>query len=250
MIDAIDACDVLDDPYPHFILRGIFPDDIYETALHLLPAKKKYDVFNYSSKPSADPPSRWRFDMSDRAIAALGAEAQGFWLGLRDALGCVDLKRTVFRKLATGLAFRYSVAEHEAADLPGYPLPALFREESGYSIKPHPDTRKKVVTFQIALPEDDTQEHLGTQFYRRSLNPMSLTRKPRGFEIVKTAPFVANVAFAFVVLNTLTKKSWHGRTALTDTDGVRNTLLNIWYSKPEKGHPDMVAEHDPSRRAA
>jgi hypothetical protein len=250
MIDAVEACDVLSDPCPHFILRGILPDDVYRAALNFLPDKGQYDPFNYSSKSPDRAASRWRFDMSDAAIATLNPEAQGFWLGVRDALGCVELKRAVFRKLSAGLAYRYGVPEQEAVDLPGYPLPALFREEQGYSIKPHPDTRKKVITFQVALAQDETQEHLGTQLYRRSLNPLSLTRQPRGFDVVKTAPFVPNAAFAFVVTNTLTRKSWHGRTTLSATDGVRNTLLNIWYSKLEKGHPDIVGDDYGSRRAA
>ena len=250
MLEVVDACDVLDEPFPHFMLQGILPDDIYETALDLLPTRTQYTTFNYAPNSSDDCPSRWRFDMSDQAIATLVPAAQGFWLGLRDALGCVELKRSIFRKFSAALAYRFSVSEHEAVDLPGYPLPALFREEQGYSISPHPDTRKKVVTFQIALPENDSQAHLGTQLYRLSLNPASLTRKPRGFEIVKAAPFVPNSAFAFVVLNTLRRRSWHGRTALTAADGVRNTILNIWYAKPQKGHSDLTQPPEQLRRAA
>jgi hypothetical protein len=103
---------------------------------------------------------------------------------------------------------------------------------------------------QIALPADDTQRDLGTEFYRLSMNPLSLAREPRGFEIAKRAPFLPNAAYAFSVLNTLTWKSWHGRTTLEASSGVRNSLLNIWYEKPEFGNPEVIMEHYHSRRAA
>ncbi|MEZ6060320.1 MAG: hypothetical protein R3C19_08170 [Planctomycetaceae bacterium] len=243
ILAAVNDCEVADDPFPHFMIRGFFPEDVYADILQRLPERRQYAGFSYSSgNPDAEG-VRWRFDLSDQATEALDTDAREFWLGIRDALGCVALKEAVFGKLCRGLAYRYSVSDCQAAALPGYPLPALFREEVGYRIKPHPDTRKKMVTMQIALPADDSQCDIGTQFYRRSLNPRSLTREPRGFEVAKTAPFVPNAAYAFVVLNTLRCKSWHGRTTLAESHGVRNTILNIWHEKPAHGHSDVVREH-------
>jgi len=240
----------LNDPFPHFTLRGFFADDVYSSARQLLPTKEHFAEFQYSSAAPEGEGTRWRFDMSDAAIDRLEPSKREFWRGVRDALGCDELKRAVYRKLGVGLGFRYSVPSDKTADLPGYALPAMFREEEGYCIKPHPDTRKKVVTMQIALPVDDSQSNLGTEFYRRSLNPLSLMRQPRGFDIAKTAQFVPNAAYAFVVLNTLTKKSWHGRSTLSSQDGVRNSILNIWHEKPEHGHPDVVRDHYQVSRAA
>ena len=127
--------------------------------------------------------------------------------------------------------------------MPGFALPELFHESSGYRIKPHPDTRKKLVTMQIALPEDDNLTHMGTEFYRRSLRPGDWMREPRGFEVVKTMPFLPNTAYAFIVLNTMRLKSWHGRSTLTSASEVRNTLLNIWYQKAEHANTEIIAEN-------
>jgi hypothetical protein len=129
----------------------------------------------------------------------------------------------------------------------------LYRETAGYSIKPHPDTRKKVVTMQIALPRDESQQHLGTEFYSRSLKPAAWLRTPKGFDIVKTTPFLPNTAYAFVVLNTMRLKSWHGRSTLSDNWGVRDSILNIWYDKAQNGNAEINAENElreEHRRAA
>jgi hypothetical protein len=132
--------------------------------------------------------------------------------------------------------------EFEAGDLEGYALPELFREFSCYRIKPHPDTRRKVVTMQISLPRDNSQPEMGTEFYRRSLNPMHLMREPRGFEVVKCTPYVRNSAYAFTVLNKITWKSWHGRSTLPANNVIRNTILNIWYQSQEDANQDVYSK--------
>jgi hypothetical protein len=95
---------------------------------------------------------------------------------------------------------------------------------------------------QISLAPDATQADLGTEFYQRSLNPAHWLREPRGFEIAKRPPFLPNAAYAFSVLNTLRIKSWHGRSSLASGCGVRNSILNIWYEKPEHANRDLIAE--------
>ncbi len=135
--------------------------------------------------------------------------------------------------------------EFEAADLEGYALPELFREFASYRIKPHPDTRRKVVTMQISLPRDDfSHPQFGTEFYRRSLNLLHLMREPNGFEIVKCTPYVRNSAYAFTVLNKITWKSWHGRSTLPAANIVRNTILNIWYLSQADANQDVYRQPD------
>src|SRR5262249_17242079 len=114
---------------------------------------------------------------------------------------------------------------------------------AGYAIKPHPDTRRKVVTMQIALPRDDSQRELGTEFYRRSLNPLTLTRAPHGFVIARTMDFLPNTAYAFSVLNTFRLKSWHGRSMIPVSLGERNSILNIWYENAEDANTDLIDEN-------
>jgi hypothetical protein len=185
---------------------------------------------------------RGRFKLTNASIDRLEGRQRSLWLGVRDALGAPEFKAAVFDRLREGLAFRFGT-DDDVAQLPAYPLPELFRETSGYKIKPHPDTENKLVTMQIALPPDDARGNLGTQFYRRSLNPVDWLRQPRGFKVAKQVPFLPNVAYAFVVLNAKTVKSWHGRTMIKGEVGVRNTILNLWYAKPSFANPDIVEQY-------
>ena len=239
------------DPFPHFVLRPFFPEKIYALLLHNLPAQEHYHPFGYEKHSAQDGSStRDRFQLTDDAIDKLDRPRSELLFGIRDALGCRALKDLVFAKLSPGLAIRYGKTAAEAQDTPGYPLPELFRERSGYTIKPHPDTRKKVVTMQIALPSDDECANLGTEFYKRSLNPRSFLREPRGFDVCKTMEFLPNTGYAFSVLNNLTLKSWHGRTKIATQTAERNTILNIWYAHAENANPDIVREHYTDRPLA
>jgi hypothetical protein len=243
MVKAIEATPADQTPFPHLVAHEIFPADIYKEMLALLPDAKFYEAFSYEKHSREGASNRGRFPLTNQCLERLEGRQRGLWLGVRDALGAPEFKAAVFFKLRAGLAFRFGVSEKQAAQSPAFPLPELFRETSGYSIKPHPDTRKKIVTMQIALPPDRTQQHLGTQFYRRSLNPLHLLREPRGFEIAKQPPFLPNVAYAFAVINALSLKSWHGRTTLAGQMDVRNTILNIWYADASQGNPDIVAQY-------
>ena len=230
-------------PFPHVIIRGFFPADVYARLLETFPSKPLYEPFDYDKHQSAGESNRRRFCFTNAWLDKLSVDAKTFWHTIRSAVGCDEFKRLIFRKLSPGLSFRYGVPESETRSLPGYALPELFNETQGYKIKPHPDTRKKVVTMQIALPGDNSQEALGTEFYRRATNPAAWLREPRGFEVAKRMPFLPNTAYAFSVLNAFTLKSWHGRTSLGGQSGERNSLLNIWYEKPENGNADIVAEN-------
>jgi hypothetical protein len=232
------------DPFPHFVVRGFFPDDVYDSLLRLLPRISLYEPFAYEKHQSASGESnRRRFEFSNASLERLDPRRQSFWRTIRSVAGSPELKRLAFEKLAPGLAFRYSVEPEKVAGLPGYALPELFHETAGYAIKPHPDTRRKVVTMQIALPRDESHRELGTEFYRRSLNPLALTRPPHGFVIARTMDFLPNTAYAFSVLNTLRLKSWHGRSTIPASLGKRNSILNIWYEKAADANTDLIDEN-------
>jgi hypothetical protein len=231
------------EPFPHVVVKGFFPEDVYQDLLRKLPGTGLYEPFSYGKHHGASGESnRMRFRLTSDSLERLDARRRSFWLTIRNVLGSRELKTLTFGKVAAGLAYRYSVDPGEVSSLPGFALPELFHERGGYAIDPHPDTRRKVVTMQIALPRDESQRELGTEFYARSLRPASLIRPPRGFAIVRRMDFLPNTAYAFAVLNTLRLKSWHGRTAIPACLGDRNSILNIWYAKVEDADAELADE--------
>jgi hypothetical protein len=254
VIAAIESAAFQSDPFPHTLVHDFFPSDVYSSLLENIPPSDTFEPFSYEKHSNADGDSnRKRFSLENTCLDKLGQSQHVFWHAIRCVLGSTELKEAVYHKLRSGLSYRYGCKENKASSLSGYALPELFHETKGYHIKPHPDTRKKVVTMQIALPEDEGKKNLGTEFYRRSINPADWLRAPKGFTIVKTMPFIPNTAYAFVVLNTLGLKSWHGRSALDESSGVRNSLLNIWYEKAEHGNQEILSSNEllnPLARAA
>jgi len=243
MVAAVESTNVEEHPFPHIFVRDFFPHDVYATLHKSLPHADDYDVFPNEKYGGKDGQlSRKFFQLKNKLLSRLAPAQREFWLSVRGALGSLELKKTMFGKLSSGLAYRFGCQPADAAVLPGFAAPMLYRETEAYFIKPHPDTRKKVVTMQVSLARDESQVNLGTEFYRRSLHPSSWLREPKGFQIVKTMAFLPNVAYAFVVLNTVRMKSWHGRSTLTDFSGVRNSILNAWYGSAEHVAPEMVAE--------
>jgi hypothetical protein len=250
LADVIDRAPLVLSPFPHFVVRPFFPADVYAALLDLLPGGDLYRPFAYDKHHNPDGESNRRhFEMSDRALEQLEPRNRRFWRTIRSVAGSAELKQLTFTKLAPALVFRYGIRPDEVPNLPGFALPELFCESAGYSLKPHPDTRREVVTMQIALARDATQRGLGTEFYRRSANPLMWARAPRGFIVARTMDFLPNSAYAFAVLNTWRRTSWHGCRAIPASCGERHSLLNIWYEKAEDSNPDLIAENGWLERA-
>lgn len=242
MVKVVAATREQEEPFSHFQVNDLLPRDIYQELVARKPAVELYGASSQYAAVSSETPRR-TFSLTDKSLSRLCDADRQLWLGVRDAFGSKQFRSAVFARLSKGLAYRFGIHESETAGLRYYPLPDLYRETAGYSIAPHPDTRRKVVTMQFCLAADDSQADLGTEFYRLSLNPLNLLREPRGFEIVKRPPFLPNSCNVFTVLNTVFVKSWHGRTTLRADSGTRDSLLNIWYANAEDGNPDILREH-------
>jgi hypothetical protein len=239
----LDSVKALTEPFGHFYLTDVLPPTLYRQLLDRLPDPVQYAMAaERHHKGEAGGYVRSQFALTTSGLTKLPATAQDLWRGVAAALTAPDLKRAVFAKLAPDLCYRFGVSADRVPDLPGFSRPTLYRETDGFEIPPHPDTRSKVVTMHLYLPADLTQIGLGTALFRRRPLALPVGDWRRQFAVVKQFEFRPNSCYAFVVNNTLRKKSWHGRERLADGAGVRNTLLNTFYVEPRDGYSGYLDE--------
>ncbi len=222
IVRAFELADVSDAPFSHLFARDIFPTDVYQQMLTNLPDPKSYQA--QDSKVLDDgTPTRSYYQLDRSGLAAMEEPARELWASVVEAVLSDEFKAGVFRQLKTDLSWRFGIKDVEQIECG--PRPRLVRDVSGYRIAPHPDTRKKVVTMMIYLPQDESQKDLGTSLYKRKLSLQGITRKCKRFREIKRFPFIPNSGFAFAVNNCLQKKSWHGREMIKRDAGVRNSLV-------------------------
>lgn len=231
MLSRLESTPVVDEPYSHFYMEGVFPNDVYQELLQLMPEPTVYKAINLKRNVDTGGKStRDLLKLDEAGLSAMTDEQQTFWTQVAKALNSPRLQRAMFKTLSTDLAFRFGIPPQNVEQIQAWPKPALFRDMPGYAIAPHPDGRKKIVTMQIYLPKDESQYELGTAVYKRRFHPIKGLFSWRGrFEMVKQFPFMPNSGYAFVVNNTRGLKSWHGRERVPENAAVRNTLLNIYY---------------------
>jgi hypothetical protein len=236
LLHAIEATPAEDDPFSHFYVENVFPDDVYAEMMHELPdpaAYKPLSVEKYHN--AAGVSTRDVMSLDEQHLGDLPIRQRELWQGIAAAFAAPELKKVVFQKLATDLAARFGVPQEEVHKIHAFPKPSLFRDLDGYEIAPHPDGRAKIVTMQLYLPRDRSQLELGTALYRRRFTSLKGLVSWHGrFEKVKQFAFQPNSGYAFAVSNSWNKKSWHGRESLPDGCGVRNTLLNIYFARDDR----------------
>jgi hypothetical protein len=225
-----------DEPFSHFYLENVFPDDIYAEMMDNMPdpaAYKPLSVENYHNRDGVS--TRDVISLDEAHLADLPPRQRELWQGIAAALAAPELKKLVFQKLSTDLSPRFGMPREKVDQIVSFSKPSLFRDLDGYEIAPHPDGRAKIVTMQLYLPRDRSQLELGTALYRRRLKSLSGLYSWHGrFEKVKQFVFQPNSGYAFAVSNSWGKKSWHGRESLPEGCGVRNTLLNIYFARDDR----------------
>ena len=78
--------------------------------------------------------------------------------------------------------------------------------------------KRKAITVQFYLPQDDSQRHIGTIFHESNEGP--------GAERTTQMPFMPATGYAFPVSLT---KSWHSAATSSAEDGERVSMMVTYY---------------------
>jgi hypothetical protein len=216
-----------DRPYPHLTFEKFFAADVFNRLITHWPDLDRYVDLNGAR-------TRKQFTLYDRKADAGDPERTELWRSVSDALSAPAIEAALRERLRRGFEIRARGGD-EDWPIPMFPQPVLYADFDGYAIKPHSDTRRKVLTMLIYMPDDDTQRELGTTVYK--ISPMSvLAWKTCGLVKDKTLSFLPNTGCAFVVISpahSFLHASWHGRAAISvDNAKPRMTILNAYYARP------------------
>ena len=215
------------EPYPLIRFRDFFSSDFYARLLRRFPDVDRFAGLNGDG-------TRREYALYDERSDPGSEESRELWSIVRRVLASTEVASALREKLDEGFRIR-SRRSGEAWPVPMHPRPVLYTDLNGYAIKPHPDTRRKVLTMQIYLPSDDSQRELGTAIYK--ISPMGVFAwKSYGLVKDKTVPFLPNSGYAFVVIHpafSLLRSSWHGREAISvPIEKPRLSILNTYYRDP------------------
>ncbi len=214
-------------PYPLIRFQSFFPSDFYARLLRCFPDVDRFAGLNGDG-------TRQEYALYDERSDPGSDDGRELWSIVRRVLSSPEVASALREKLDEGFRIR-ARRSGESWPVPMHPRPVLYTDLDGYAIKPHPDTRRKVLTMQIYLPQDDSQRELGTAVYK--VSPMGVFAwKSYGLVKDKTVPFLPNSGYAFVVIHpaySLLRSSWHGREAISvPVEKPRLSILNTYYREP------------------
>jgi len=210
-------------PYPHVLVRDVFPPDFYrEIRAHLPPrdALKTIKSLGLVTGNGAFNESRWALQLEPEKIDAIADPFRSFWNGVANWLIGGEFGGLMLQKFSELLEQRLGdLRTAQFSDI-GY----VVQDYTRYALGPHTDAPQKVLTFLFYLPADESQSHLGTSIYVPKDPRFACAGGPHYsfdlFRRVVTMPYIPNTLFAFVKTN----NSFHGVEPVTGADARRDLL--------------------------
>ena len=216
MVARLRAAEVTLEPYPHYYLENVFPEDYYRALLAHLPANAAYqNLFEVTDYKLDHFRHRDQRDLKEGWTAELPDEIKGFWDSFSAWFLGPRLAEAVLDSFREPLRARYG----EKKSWPEVSVePQLIRHRAGYFLGPHSDLYTKIVVLLLYLAPDESGAHLGTSLYRPKdpgFTCHNSTHYPfEDFVRVKTAPYKPNSMLAFLRSDV----SFHGVEPLSEQD--------------------------------
>jgi hypothetical protein len=237
------------DPFPHCYVENFFPEELYQKILACRPSSESLQTLSESKRVvsrerdgdtcelrrarQAIPEllQRRSMDLTPETIERLPPDIRAFWSELSDWMIGGAFGTPLLRKFETFLMPRIVATGKQFS---AWPELLYLRDTTGYEIGPHTDSPTRLFTVFIYLPEDLSQEKLGTSLYKscdsrfRCPGGPHYNENPNAFERIATMPRRPNSALAFLK----TDYSFHGVEPVTDPNVERNSMCYIMRCDP------------------
>ncbi len=216
ILERLRTANVEAEPFPHYYLEGVLPENYYGELLRNLPSSNVYEnLYEVTDLKLDHFRHRYQRDLDDGWTNALPSELQPFWNSFNEWFLSPALAQAVLESFADPL--RPRIGERSA--WPEVSVEAQFiRHRAGYFLGPHSDLYTKLVVILLYLAPDDRAARLGTSLYRPKAEGFSCPDSKHysfdEFTRVKTAPYKQNSLLAFVRSDI----SFHGLEPLTEQD--------------------------------
>jgi hypothetical protein len=199
------------DPFAHYYVEGVFPEDYYRELLSNLPSSEVYEnLYEVTDLKLDHFRHRDQRDMNAGWTERLPRELRPFWSAFNEWFLGPEFAQAVLRSF-----------DSQRASWPEVSVESQFiRHRAGYFLGPHSDLYTKLVVLLIYLAPDNGAEHLGTSLYRPK-NPAFTCPDSKHYPFedfirVKTAPYRANSLLAFMRSDV----SFHGLEPLSQSDVI------------------------------
>lgn len=214
-------------PFPHFYLRNVFPPEFYQDILANFPDSSKL-------LPLADVrmvkgyEERFVLEMIPKYLTRLPDAQKKFWENFSTWLLSGRTANILLNKFNPYIQARFK----DAGGVSFFNEGLLIEDITNYSIGPHSDNPKKVISVLFYLPEDESHPELGTSIYVSKQEGFTCAGGPHHsfehFNKMHTMPFLPNSVFAFLKTN----NSFHGVEKVILPDIKRRVFLFDIYVKP------------------
>lgn len=206
-VDRLRTTTVERDPFPHYFVEHVFPEDYYRELLQNLPSSDVYEnLYEVTDLKLDHFRHRDQRDMDQGWTDRLPTEQKIFWESFNQWFLSAELAQAVMKSFGWETWPAVSIESQ------------FIRHRAGYFLGPHSDLYTKLVVLLLYLAPDDRAEHLGTSLYRPKQAGFSCPDSKHypfeDFMCVKTLPYRPNSLLAFVRSNI----SFHGLEPLSEQD--------------------------------
>jgi len=255
LINAINSSSYNDKPYEHFYMTNVFSDAFYNKVIQSLPDDSEYTPLPHIQAMMYNPKNKdslfsGRSRLKNKPVVSTRGDClvdskfvdnhKGPWKKLANILYSSQLKEVLFQKFEKTLQQRMrDVSYFIPKMLEAKPTVLLTRDKKGYRIHPHPDSIKRVITFQIYLPEDNSHSHLGTVLNKPKGKLKPSIKKPdyliegyehkKQFKEYKQLDYNRNSGYAFPV----SSNSWHSVNEIQENYN-RNSIMVMYIAPTQK----------------